>query len=186
MPAVNAPFGLRALYHPSGVIRPEAGTIASAYGVSIYNGAPVAIAADGTITAAAAGSRACGIFQGCEFTDSTGRRRVSAFWPASTVATEIVAYYTRDPDIVYEVQADAALAQLNIGSQADWTANGSANGNTVTGLSTVSLGVSTIGANAGLQIVGVSLYPDNAFTDAFPIVQVRISEHQFRADVAQF
>lgn len=186
MGSVNAPFGLRPVYHPSGVIRQEAGTIASAYGTSIYSGAPVAIAADGTITAAAAAGRASGIFCGCEYTPAGGPRRVSPFWPTGQVATDIVAYYTRDPDIVYEVQADAAMSQAVIGGQYDWTANGSANGNTSTGQSTVALGVSTVAANAGLQVVGVSLYPDNAFTDTFPIVQVRISEHQFRADIAQF
>lgn len=183
---VNAPFGLRAVYHPSGIIRPEVSTIASAYGTSIYTGAPVQIAADGTITAAAAGARACGIFMGCEYTEPGGRRRVSPYWPAGQVATDIVAYFTRDPNIVYEVQADAALSQAAIGSQYDWTANGSANGNTSTGQSTVALGVSTNAANAGLQLLGPSLYPDNLITDTFPVVQVRISEHQLRADVAQF
>jgi hypothetical protein len=186
MGSVNAPFGLRAVYHPSGVIRPEASTIASGYGTSIYTGAPVAIAADGTITAAAAGGRACGIFMGCEYTDATGKRNVSPYWPASTVATDIVAYFTRDPNIIYEVQADATLTQANVGGQYDWTANGSANGNTVTGQSTVALGVSTVAANAGLQLLAPSLYPDNLITDTYPIVQVRISEHQLRADVAQF
>lgn len=186
MGSVNAPFGLRAVYHPSGVIRPEVSTIATGYATSIYTGAPVAIQADGTIGAAAAGSRACGIFMGCEYTPADGRRRVSPYWPASTAATDIVAYFTRDPDIVYEVQGDAALSQAAIGSQYDWTANGSANGNTVTGQSTVALGVSTNAANAGLQLLGASLYPDNLIADTYPIVQVRISEHQLRADVAQF
>jgi hypothetical protein len=186
MGTVNAPFGLRAVYHPSGIIRPEVGVIVSGYGTSIYTGAPVQIDTNGQITAAAAAARACGIFMGCEYTEPGGRRRVSPYWPASQVATDIVAYFTRDPDIIYEVQANAALAQTNIGNQYDWTANGSANGNTVTGQSTVALDVASNAANAGLQVMGASLYPDNLITDTFPIVQVRISEHQLRADVAQF
>lgn len=184
---VNAPFGLRPSYRLNGsAITIETYTIASAYGTSIYSGAPVAIAADGTITAAAAGGRASGVFLGCEYTGADGRRVVSPFWPASTVAADAIAKITRDPDIVYEVQADAALATLNIGGQYDWTANGTANGNTKTGQSSVALGVSTVAANAGLQIVGFPPYVDNLPTDSFPLVNVRISEHQFRADVAQF
>lgn len=186
MGTVNAPFGLRPSYHPSGRVRIETMPIASAYGTSIYSGAPVAIAADGTITAAAAGSRACGVFLGCEFTAANGRRTVSPYWPSGTVAADAIAKITRDPDIVYEVQADAALSQAALGSQYDWTANGSANGNTSTGLSTVALGVSTNAANAGLQLLGAVPYVDNALTDTFPLVHVRISEHQLRADVAQF
>ena len=186
MGTINAPFGLRPSKHPSGTIRMETMPIASGYGTSIYSGAPVAIAADGTITAAAAGSRAVGVFLGCEFTESNGRRRVSPYWPASTVASDAIARVTVDPDIVYEVQADAALAQLSVGSQYDWTANGSANGNTSTGQSSVSLGVSTNAANAGLQLLGPVPYVDNALTDTYPLVFVRISEHQHRADVAQF
>lgn len=186
MGTVNAPFGLRPSYHPSGCIRIETMTIASGYATSIYTGAPVAIAADGTITAAAAGGRACGVFLGCEFTAANGRRTVSPFWPTGTVAADAICRITRDPDIVYEVQADAALAQLSLGQQYDWTANGTANGNVASGLSSVSLGVSTSAANAGLQLLIPVPYVDNALTDTFPVVHVRISEHQFRADVAQF
>jgi len=161
-------------------------TIASGYATSIYTGAPVAIAADGTIVAAAAAGRACGVFLGCEFTAANGRRTVSPFWPASTVAADAICKITRDPDIVYEVQGDAALTVAAVGGQYDWTANGSANGNVSTGLSTVSLGVSTVATNAGLQLLAAVPYVDNALPDTFPVVHVRISEHQLRADVAQF
>lgn len=186
MTATAAPFGLRPVYHPSGTIRQEALTIASAYNTNVFQFSPVQIAADGTLAMAAAGARAIGSFMGVEYTPSDGRRRYGNMWPANQVATEIVAYYTRDPDIEYEIQANAALAQANIGEQYDWSANGSANGNTTTGLSTVSLNVASTAANAGLQLLDNAPYVDNLLTDAFPIVRVRISEHQLRADVAAF
>lgn len=186
MPSTYTPFGLRPLYHPSGIIRPTAGTIASAYGSNIYQGAPVQIAADGTLTLAAAGARAMGCFCGVEFTPNDGRRRVSNFWPASQVASDIVAYYTRDPEIIYEVQANATLAITTVGSQYDWTTNDTSAGNTTTGLSTVGLNTGAGAANAGLQVLGIGNRVDNAWGDAFPVVQVRISEHQLVADVAQF
>lgn len=184
MTATATPFGLRAAYHPSGVIRHEMLPIASGYNTNLFEGCPVAILADGTLGIAAAGARACGCFLGVRFVDTDGRPKISNRWVANATGTDIVAYFTRDPDIVYEIQADASLAQLNLGNQYDWTT--ATTGNTTTGLSTVALGVSTVAANAGLQVVGFNLDPDNLPGDAFPIVQVRISEHQLRADVAQF
>jgi len=184
MSATSAPFGLRPSHHNSGLIRPVAGVIITAYGTSIYQGAPVKIGTSGGIELAAAGDRSVGSFQGVEYTDSEGRRRVSNRWVASTAGTDIIAYYTRDPGIVYEIQANAALAVGDIGKQYDW--NTATSGDSTTGLSTVALDVASSAANAGLQLLGAAPGPDNALTDTYPIVQVRISEHQLAADVAAF
>jgi len=186
MSDTSAPFGLRAIRHPSGVIRPNAGTLASGLASNLYQGSPVALDTNGLLTLAAAGSRIVGAFQGVEYTPVDGRRRVGNMWPTGTVATEIVAYYTQDPDIVYEIQGNASLTLAAIGQQYDWSTNGSANGNTTTGLSTVSLDVASAAANAGLQVIGIGKGIDNAAGDAFTVVEVRISEHQLRADVAGF
>ena len=186
MSDVSAPFGLRPIRHPSGVIRPNAGSLASALATNIYQGSPVALDTNGLVVLAAAGARAIGAFQGVEFTPADGRRRVSNTWPANQVATEIVAYYTQDPDIVYEIQGNASLTLAAIGQQYDWSANGTGDGNTTTGLSTVSLDVASAAANAGLQVLGIGKGVDNAAGDAFTVVEVRISEHPLRADVAGF
>jgi len=185
---VNAPFGLRPVYSPSGVVRPTAFTIASGYAQNVFQNQPVRIAptttggeTEGNLVAAAVGASFIGVFQGVEFTDGDLRRRVSNRWLASTVATEIVAYATLDPTIVYEVQSDAALAVADIGKQYNLTA---ISGNTTTGLSTQALGVSTAAANASVRLIGITPGPDNAFGDTFVIAQVQISEHQFVADVA--
>ena len=185
---VNAPFGLRPVYSPSGVVRPTAFTIASGYAQNLFQNQPVRIApttgggeTEGTLVAAAVGASFIGVFQGVEFTDGDLRRRVSNRWLASTAATEIVAYATLDPTIVYEVQSDAALAVADIGKQYNLTA---ISGNTTTGLSTQALGVSTAAANASVRLIGVTPGPDNAFGDTYVIAQVQISEHQFVADVA--
>lgn len=190
MSSVSAPFGLRPALHISGTVRPWSGTIASGYATNIFQNAPVQISntagtGNGTLIVAPAGDRAIGTFQGCEFTlTSDGRRHVSNWWAASQVATDIVAYYTRDAWVTYEIQANGSIAQSNVGNQADWTANGSANGNTVTGLSSVQLDTATLVdgeggvETAGLRIIGLSPYVDNAFGDSFTIVLVEISEHQ--------
>lgn len=186
---VNAPFGLRPSFHPSGTIRPVVGTIATGYANNIFMGAPVGIIADGSIALAAAGGTAvagaCGAFQGVEYNPTaTGPRVVSNMWPAATAAVNIVAYFTQDPTIVYEIQANATLTQAAIGAQYDWSANNTNSGNTVTGVSNVTLDVASAAANAGLRVIGLTPGPDNAWGDPFPVVQVMLSEHQFVATIA--
>lgn len=188
MSTVSAPFGLRPDFHPSGVVRPSVMTIASGYASNILQNQPVRIVpsatGEGTVEAAAVGARFIGTFQGVEWTDSDGRRRVSNKWTASTTGTNIVAYVTMDPAIVYEIQADAALNVADIGKQYDFTTIGT--GNTTVGISQMMLGVSTAAANASLRLIGLTPGPDNNWGDAYPIVQVQISEHQNVADVAAY
>ena len=185
---VNAPFGLRPSYHPSGVIRPTAFTIADGYGSTIYQNQPVRISpstaggeTEGTLDGAAVGEAIIGSFQGVEFTDSDGRRRVSNKWTASQVGTDIVAYATLDPAIVYDIQSNAALVVADIGKQYDLTAIA---GNTTTGLSSQALDVASAAANATVRLIGCEQGPDNNWGDTYCVVQVQISEHQFVADVA--
>lgn len=184
MSSTASAFGLQPAYHPSGTIRQEAGVIVTGYGTSIKQFAPVRIATDGSLEIAAVGTRALGSFMGVEYTDSTGRRVVSNQWTASTAATEIVAYYTRDPAIVYRIQSDAALVLTDMGKQYDW--NTATDGNTTTGLSAVTLDVASSGANAGLRVIGICPDQDNAWNDTYVNVFVEISEHQDVADVAAY
>lgn len=186
MSTVSQPFGLRPAFSPSGALRPTAYSILTGYAVNILQSQPVKIGTNGTIQAAAIGDRFIGTFQGVEFTDSDGRRRVSNKWTASLAATDIVAYVTLDPSIVYEIQANGAIAVTDIGKQADFTAISA--GSTVTGLSALMLDTATLTdtGNASLRIIGLSPAPDNDFGDNFTIVQVQISEHQNVADRAAY
>lgn len=186
MSATSQPFGLRPVYSPSGVVRPVAMSIITGYGSNILQNQPVKIGTNGTIEAAAIGDRFVGTFQGVEFTDSEGRRRVSNKWTASTAGTDIIAYVTVDPSIVYEIQSSATIAVSDIGSQADFTTITA--GSTVTGLSQLMLDAATLTAagNASLKILNASPGPDNAFGDTYVILQVQIAEHQFVADRVAF
>ena len=186
MSTVSQPFGLRPAYSPSGVLRPTAYSIATGYNANILQNQPVKIGTDGNVQAAAIGDRFIGTFQGVEFTDSDGRRRVSNKWTASQAATDIVAYVTLDPTIVYEIQANGSIAVTDIGSQADFTAITA--GSTVTGLSALMLDTATLttSGNASMRIIDLAPGPDNAFGDAYTIVQVQISEHQNVADRAAY
>ena len=188
MSTVSQPFGLRPSYSPSGVVRPTAYSILTGYTSNILQNQPVKIVpsstGEGTIAAAAINDRFIGTFQGVEFTDSDGRRRVSNKWTASLAATEIVAYVTLDPAIVYEIQASATLDVTSIGKQYDFTVITA--GSTVTGLSAMMLDAASAATNASLRVIGLTPGPDNAWGDTYPIVQVLISEHQNVADVAAY
>ena len=184
MSATSAPFGLRAVYSPSGVVRPQAMTILTAYAANILQNQPVKIGTNGTVEAAAIGDRFIGTFSGVEFTDTDGRRRVSNKWTASTSATDIIAYVTLDPTMVYEIQSNAALAVSNIGEQFDYTAISA--GSTTTGLSQLMLDVASSTTNASLRLIGITPGPDNNFGDTYVIAQVQISEHQNVADRAAY
>lgn len=188
MSSVSQPFGLRPVYSPSGVVRPTAYSILTGYASNILQNQPVKIVTsstgEGTIAAAAIGDRFIGTFQGVEFTDTDGRRRVSNKWTASLAATDIVAYVTLDPTIVYEIQSNAALAVADIGKQYDFTTIGT--GSTVVGISQMMLDVASAAANASFRLIGITPGPDNNWGDTYVIAQVQISEHQNVADVAAY
>ena len=159
-------------------------TILTAYAANILQNQPVKIGTNGTVEAAAIGDRFIGTFSGVEFTDTDGRRRVSNKWTASTSATDIIAYVTLDPTMVYEIQSNAALAVSNIGEQFDFTTISA--GSTTTGLSQLMLDVSSSTTNASLRLIGITPGPDNNWGDTYVIAQVQISEHQNVADRAAY
>jgi hypothetical protein len=196
MSSTNAPFGLRPAFHPSGLDRAQAlangiqavstsGITNVGYGTTILKGQPVKYDPAGYIVVAAAGDAFVGAFSGIEWTDSTGRRRVSNYWPASESfqTGSVVAYFYNDPKIVYEIQSDATIAQTGLNAQYDFS--NAAAGSTVTGLSQATLGVSTAttSAVAQLRVVDIAPYPDNAWGDSYVIVRVTVSEHQTVANI---
>ena len=184
MSTTSAPFGLQPIYHSSGSVRPQQFTLVDNYSATLLQNQPVKLATDGTLAPAAAGESFIGVFQGVEFTDSDGRRRVSNKWIANTTGTDVIAYATSDPQIVYQIQTNGPINITNIGNQADTTVAGA--GSTVTGLSAMMLNVTTAGGGsmvtsglAQLRIVGITPYADNAWGDPFVVAQVEIAEHQF-------
>ena len=192
MPATSAPFGLRPAFHPSGLDRAQAlangiqavstsGNVSAGYATTILKGQAVKMNTGGYIEIAAATGPLLGAFAGVEWTDSTGRRRVSNYWPAneSFQVGSVVAYFYSDPNIVYEIQSDGTLAQTSIGDEANLS-NHTA-GSTTTGLSQATISSSLVGADgeAQLRIIDIAPYPDNAWGDNFVIVRVQIAEHQY-------
>ena len=187
MSATSAPFGLRPAFHPSGLDRAQAlaGGITSGYATQILKGQPVAYSASAgvivPVTANSTNAAWSGAFAGVQWTDTTGRARVSNYWPANTAYTAgtCVAYFYNDNNIVYEIQADGAMAQTTIGNEYLFT-NVTA-GSSTTGLSQATLGASTAVGNATqgqMRVVDLAPYVDNAWGDSYTIVRVVNSNSQ--------
>jgi hypothetical protein len=189
MSATNAPFGLRPAFHPSGLDRAQAlaGGIPSAYSSDILKGQAVLyVAGSGVIEPVnATGDALSGAFAGVEWTDTTGRRRVSNYWPANTAyqTGSCVAYFYNDPNIVYEIQADGSVAQTSIGLDANLS--NFAAGSNVTGLSqaTLSASILSTGVQGQVQVLDLAPYVDNAWGDAYTIVRVQVARRQIAAVV---
>ena len=189
MSATNAPFGLRPAFHPSGLDRAQAlaNGIPSAYNTDILKGQAVLyVAGSGVIEPVnATGDALSGAFAGVEWTDTTGRRRVSNYWPANTAyqTGSCVAYFYNDPNIVYEIQADGSVAQTALGLDANLS--NFAAGSNVTGLSQATMVATPLstGAQGQVQILDIAPYPDNNWGDAFTIVRVQVARRQIAAVV---
>ncbi len=183
MSSTNAPFGMRPAYHPTGLERADTYTIGTGYATALYKGTPVLLNTDGTLNVATVTNDFIGVFDGVEFTDSLGKPNYSNFWPAAQVATAITAYVWDDPDIVYEIQADGSIAATAVGAQADFSAT-PGSGNATTGLSsaTISSSLETAGQQGQLRILRLAPYADNAWGDAYTVVQVQIAQHQYVAN----
>jgi hypothetical protein len=204
MSATSAPFGLRPAFHPSGLDRAQAlaNGITSGLAVNILKGQPVVYttaatvgstgAANGTIipagtpgnSAATDGYQVIGAFAGVQWTDTTGRARVSNYWPANTsfTAGSCVAYFYNDQNIVYEIQADGSMAQTTIG--AEYNFGSITAGSTTTGLSQAVLATASKQANGNqgqMRVVDIAPYPGNDWGDAYTIVRVTLSYTQINA-----
>jgi len=185
MANANAPYGLRPVRHLcGGVIQTNKYTIASGYNTAIFTGDVVEGVAGGSIEQAEAGNvDNLGVFAGVSYTDAAGSQVFSPYWPASTTATNIVAYVYDDPMIVYAIQSDAtgaAAADVHMG--ADWEVVA---GSTTTGQSAWNLDVSggLAGTDKSLRILRLVDDGENAW-GAYSDVEVIFNEHVLKGVVA--
>ena len=175
----DAAFGFRPARHlTGGLIRTNEYKIAANYGTAIYHGQAVKALAAGGIDVCAAGEVVLGIFGGCFFTDpTTSKPTFSNYYPASTNASDIVAYVYDDPRIVFEVQHDGTgTAAMNF-SGFDLTGTG---GSTNTGRSTQELDTSTSTTSGQFKQVGISKDPNNSdvsAANANAYVVANVGEH---------
>lgn len=193
MSATYTPFGLKPVYHPSGIIRSLNYTGAYDDAVTFYSGTPVSLSNTGsasTLTVAGdspvSTARLMGVFQGVEYTDASGRRTVSKwFGPTLGTATDVVMWITDDQEIVYEIQADGSLPNTSVGQEFNFVdvATGQIIGNGGLGTSTAGLNTADVAAGDQGQVIVVGLGREitNAWGDAKTIVQVKLANTQFAA-----
>lgn len=174
MSSTNAPFGFRPTRSAHSGTGSEVpleqldGAWASAYASSIGTGCPIKLVTDGTIALMAAGDHAFyGVFAGCFYVDSSGRERTAANWVASTVATNVRAFFWRNPFMEYFVQANGSLAQSSIGDEANHVAG---TVNALSGLSADTISTS-LTEGGDFRVVGLASYADNAWGDTYTIVR---------------
>jgi len=143
--------------------------IAANYGTSIFQGDMVAQVTGGTVEVHADGGTVpvVGVFNGCMYTDPTSGEQVfSNYYPASTNASDLIAFIIDDPDVVYEVQADDTFPVADLFGNFDivYTSAGS----TKTGISGAELDVTTGATNTNLPIkaIDISEDPNNSDTGA--------------------
>jgi hypothetical protein len=177
------PFGMKPVYHPSGLDRsvPFAGTNSFVTGVSytapyslssgqsFYQYQPVGITSSGQLTiaaTAAATSPVYGVFDGVEYTTAEGRRTLGKNASKATLdaATSIVFWIFQDPALVYEAQVQGSVTSAAIGSAYNFsaatgytTADGYVIGTGGAGFSTTALAASPVasGAQGQVRVIGL-------------------------------
>jgi hypothetical protein len=196
MSATSAPRGLKPIGLLGGM--PFAGStrqflIKSGYSTAIFNGDVVGLADtanstdDGFLVREAAASEVnpIGVFLGVSYTDpATGQLTFKQYYPGGIAASDIKAVVSVNPFTLYEVQADDAIAQTQLGMTADLVQT--AAGNTITGNSGLQLDASTASVGGELfkiidfvERVGSTI--GDAKTDV--VVMMNQTEHAFLADV---
>jgi hypothetical protein len=194
MASTAAPYGLKPVNLIGG--QPYAGStrqikIASGYDTNIFNGSVVSIVTAGTLEiVTTVGSNSSvfpagtvGVFVGCSYTDPNSKQKVFAqYWPADTVASDAVGYVVDDPDVVFQVQADASIAQAGLGANAPLAAvQSTSTGSTVTGNSTSALDATVATTTQAFRIVDFVDSPNSSVGDAFTdvLVKFNIAQHSY-------
>ena len=162
----DAAFGFRPTRSlVGGQIRTEEYKIAANYDTAIYTGQVVEAVTAGGIEAAAAGDvQQAGVFGGVFYTDpTTSKPTWSAYYPASTNASDLKASVYADPEIVYEAQHDGTGTAAMNNSAMDFVGVA---GSTITGQSTSELDTSDSGTGGNFKQIGISTDPDNSDTSS--------------------
>ena len=93
--------------------------IASGYGTAIFYGDFVKLVSSGTVEkdTGTTSLTPVGVFMGCSYTaPSTNQKTFNQQFPASTAASDIMAYVLDDPSVLMRMQGDATLAQTTLGN----------------------------------------------------------------------
>jgi hypothetical protein len=188
MTSTKAPFGFRPLRRLGGGGENTMGVteyrIANGFNSNLFTGDPVKLTTDGTIVLASVSTDYIqGIFMGCRYVDSvTKQPRWSRYWPAGTSSADGTnpgprALVMTDPQMNYLVQAVTSVTVGAIGLNIGVTIGV---GNTLTGRSAFGVdpanGLSATGVGPW-RVIDIYDTPDNSFTDAYPVLEVRLIQN---------
>jgi len=183
----DAAFGLRPARMMGGA--PFSGgqsryRIASGYSGKIFQGDLVKQVTGGGVERAAASSTVpvVGVFNGCQYTDpTTGETVFKNYYPGSISASDIIAFVVDDPNVVFEVQADAAFPVADLFGNFDIVDNATT-GDVKSGRSNMELDVTTGATTTTLPLkaIDISQDPDNddvasANTNVMVVIQNHIA-----------
>lgn len=198
MGTISTPRGFEPIGSLDG--RPYSGAvrlyrIKSADAYAIGNGDPVLIIGSGsdrgycqrfnttlTATTVTASGTFLGILVGCEYTDpNSGQKTFNHYWPGSIAASDIYAHVVDDPDCLFEVQANGAVALTALGC--NFSVIQTAVTNTITKNSGLQLKYDSNATSATLpfRLVGFSTKAGNSIGDAYTRCIVRFNLHFHRS-----
>lgn len=180
----NKAFGFRPIGRVGSTVANGGDTqyrISSNYATAIYQGDLVTLAS-GYLASYASGGGILGVFLGCQYTDPTTKKTTfKNYYPASVVASDIVAFVADDPTTAFVVQAVGTPANTAIGrnAQLDTSVAGSA----TTGISGQEVGAPATGnATYDLKVIGVNQDPSvNDLTSANTQLIVKINNHLYNS-----
>ena len=189
MSTVFQPFGMKPVYHPSGLDRsvPFAGTNSFVVGTpgysapyslssgqTFYQYQPVAITSSGQLTIATTDTTSpiYGVFDGVEYTTAEGRRTLGKSISKASLdaASNIVFWIFQDPALVYEIQCNGSVTSAGIGKQYNFSAaagytttDGYTIGTGGAGFSTTALASAAVSSGTQGQVRVIGLGREVAF-----------------------
>lgn len=181
MTSTYTPFGLRGARKRGSV--PNSLGISkyrinpAGYSVNIANGDPVLLSSGYVQRVSASTDYIRGVFVGCRYDDlNTKVPQYPQMYTANTsVGSDpkgIIALVCDDPDQTYIIQANASVSVGDVGLNFDFDVSAA---NTTFKKSQYGLAATSRKTASGpLRIIGLWEQPDNAWSDAFPLVEVEL------------
>lgn len=205
----NTPFGLKPVRRLDGGVvgRVNGGfSIVDSYAAAIGLGDPVkrindwqqnvnmgnAIVSGPEVNIATSASPLLGAFDGCQYQDTQGNFIWSKNWVASVPtlnASGAQAFVYDDPNIVYQIQADAAVAASDIGKFLTITTIGSPNALGISQAVAHVAGLTTTPADGDIKVLNfvVATGPAtfaNTPSATYPLLEVFLAQSQNNAGQA--
>lgn len=168
-PSVSAPYGLIPINLIGGQVFAGATRqipIASASATAIFFGDVVELNSSGTLSKSTGTDSATpvGVFMGCSYTDPTFGKVFRQYYPASTTASDIMAYVEDDPSALFKVAVVSATTTISyvnrtaVGNNAVLVQNA---GSTVNGNSKVAVS-STTATTSTWPVRVIDVVPETA------------------------